>query len=197
MDTNDESPDKPEQNPKEGNRLREDIRKHVKSLSDRAEKSQQTDKQLGLGIPDEEPASLNIDADEEAALKDTQNPDEAHRLYWAIQNTLIANLPKGPDHKELRDIVYEEKGDYLNRGKLKNEAGIRGSDQRAGYLTHLRRANRVVQRWKRESGSTFDIWHEFRQMNIEAGYKPKLKIQGTLDDVLRAAMPNDKNTKGE
>ena len=191
MDKHDETP---EQKAGQTERSREEFLAHVRALSQRAEESQATSKQLGLGIPDEEPAA---DAVPDDAPPDTQNPDEAHRLYWSIQRDLMGALPKGPDHKELRQIVYDEKGDYLNRGKVKDASGIRGSDQRAGYLTHLRRAQRVVQRWKREGGSAFDIWLEFRNLNAEAGYKPKLKIKGSLDDVLRAAMRDGSEGNGE
>lgn len=194
MDKHDETPDAPDQNEGLVERTREEFLAHVKALSQRGEESQATSKQLGLGIPDEEPAADAMP--EDAAIVDTQNPDEAHRLFWSIQRDLMSALPKGSDHKELRDIVYEEKGDYLNRGKLKDASGIRGSDQRAGYLTHLRRALRVVQRWKREGGSAYDIWLEFRTLNTEAGYKPKLKIKGSLDDVLKAAM-RDGGSEGD
>lgn len=192
METQDSNLNESGRDSAQDRRVSKDFIEHVRALSRRAEESQETSKQLGLGIPEEEPASLKGAPDEAEAIKDTQNPDEAHRLFWAIQKTLMSALPKGREHKELRDYVYEEKGDYLNRGKLKDTSGIRGSDQRAGYLTHLRRALRVVRQWKREGGSAFDIWDEFRRMNEEAGYKPAregpLKIQGTPDDMLRAAM---------
>jgi hypothetical protein len=180
--------------------LSSDFIDHVKALSKKAEESEAINRQLGLGLPDEEPvAGSEAPAPDAADLADVQNPDEAHRLFWAIQHELMAGLPRGIAHKELRDIVYEEKGDYINRGKLKNAAGIRGSDQRAGYLTHLRRALRVVRRWRREGGTAFDIWYEFRKMNEDAGYRPKqegpLSIQGSLDDVLKAAVSGDKNKR--
>lgn len=150
--------------------LRPDFEAEVRRLQEKAEESRRTGRQLGLGVPDEEAASEDIaDAD---LLKDVQDPEEAHSLYYSIQRELKNNLPAGKENEELRRFVYDEKNIYLNRGKELDASGIRGSDGRQAFLSHLRSALIAVKRWAAEGGTAYDAYIMFRDMNKEAGFRP-------------------------
>lgn len=168
----------------------EAFKAHVRSLSKKSEEAAETDKQLELIIPDEAPFEPDLGGDQTNPAG-TENPDEQHRLRQLVRKDLMAGLPEGEDHKELRDIVYEEVNDFLTRGNVKDARGIRGADSRTAYIVHLRQALRAVRTWRREGGAPYDIWETFRGMSEAVGFKKKqegpLSIDGTLDGVLRAA----------
>ena len=125
--------------------------------------------QLGLGVPDEEDIEME-DALSEAVLEETQNPDEAHELYYGMQQLLQRSLPQGQQYDDLRDAVYEEKNIYLTAGEKKDEQGIRGADGRQGYLHHLRVMLKIVKEWSRRGASPFDLWSVLRKINEELDY---------------------------
>src|SRR6478609_10950577 len=64
--------------------------------------------------------------------KDFENPEEKYQLYYkGIRNLLIQYLPKGEMYEDGRQLIYDEKNIFLNRGKKKSDGdGIRGSDGR-------------------------------------------------------------------
>jgi len=47
------------------------------------------------------------------------------------------NLPQGKKNEKLRRYVYDEKSLFLNRGKEKDDRGIRGSDERQTYIPNF------------------------------------------------------------
>lgn len=186
--------------PEEQQGLDTDFIRQVKSWSDQAEESRKEGRQLGLGIPDEDEVSAEEMTAE--AVASQQNPNESHRLYYAIQAILRKHLPPGGGENErLRRVVYDEKNLYINRGNAIDENGIRGSDGRMGYIPHLRGALSLVKKWAAEAGSAFDVFLKFWELNEQLGYHPKpdgeasqkkpSKIQGSLDDVLSAAMKDE------
>ncbi len=190
--------------------LSSDLIDQVKVWSDQAEEARKEGRQLGLGIPDEDEVSEeDLTA---TVIASQQNPDESHRLYYAIQRILKNDLPPGEgDNEKLRRAVYDEKNLYINRGEDLDERGIRGSDGRMGYLPHLRVALSLVKKWRAETGSAFDIFLAFWEVNEQLGYhqaspkgQPKkaqrekpLKIKGTLGDVLNAAMSEGKSKENQ
>ena len=150
-------------------KLRPDFEAEVRRLQQKADESRKTGRQLGLGVPNEEAAGEDLaDAD---LLKDVQNPEESHSLYYSIQRELINSLPPGKENEELRRFVYDEKNLYLNRGKEIDASGIRGSDGRQAFLHHLRTALVNVKRWAAEGGTAYDAYMMFRDMNTAAGFR--------------------------
>jgi len=122
-------------------------------------------KGLELGFTEESEIEFGFDLDK---LKDTQDPDRSHRLYYSIRSLMMQNLPKGKEHKKLRDFVYEEKNDFLNRGNKKNAEGIRNSDGRMTYISsHLEVAFDAVFEWIKEGGNAYDCYDKFRALNKE------------------------------
>ena len=190
--------DREKHEPEQQQGLGKDFLKQVKAWSDQAEESQKQGRQLGLGVPDEDEVSEEDLAS--VVVQSQQNPDESYRLYYAIRGILMDNLPPGGgDNKKLRQTIYDEKNLYINRGNDLDSEGIRGSDGRMAYIPHLRASLSIVKKWAKEMGSPFDIFLAFWELNEQLGYhkgekaqreKP-LKIKGTLDDVLRAAMSDD------
>ena len=148
-----------------------DIDAELRRLQQRADENRKAGKQLGLGLPDEEAAGEDLAGED--LLRDLQNPEEAHSLYYAIRRELMNGLPAGGENKELRQFVYDEKNLYLNRGKeIDPDTGIRGSDGRQAYLQHLQNALIAVRRWSAQGGNAFDAFMMFRDMNKQAGFRP-------------------------
>jgi hypothetical protein len=149
--------------------LDDEFVQHVKKLSEKGERMKEEGDQLGLGVPDEQDVQME-DALSESVLEETQNPDEAHDLYYSIQQLLQSSLPQGQQFDDLRDAVYEEKNIYLTGGEKKDEQGIRGADSRQGYLHHLRVMLRIVKEWSRRDASPFDLWSVLRKINEDLDY---------------------------
>jgi len=106
------------------------------------------------------------DGFELVVLKDAQNPNRAHRLYYTIESILRTNLPQGEKNAAIRKIVREEKTTFLNRGKRIDSTGRRGSDSRQAYLdSHLEKALGIVVRWVKEGANTFDLYMSFKELN--------------------------------
>lgn len=143
----------------------QEIREEIRRLSDEA--GQTRPLELGLFDDATEDGDFNI-----SLLADTQDPDLSHRLFYTIRALLIEHLPKGPENKKLRDFIYNEKNDFLNRGQLKDSSGIRGSDGRMTYTSsHLGIALNTVIEWAKTGGNPWDIYEAFEKLNIEHGYK--------------------------
>ena len=153
----------------ETNNVRDDVLEDIRKLQEQAEENRIEGEQLGLEMYSEDEEDEDLLSDE--ALEGEQDPEEAHELYYSIRRELMQGLPSGPKNKELRQFVYNEKNLYLNRGKEKDEDGIRGSDGRQTYLSHLSKALAVTRKWRREDGNAMDIYSAFRRMNEEAGYR--------------------------
>src|SRR5688500_15547180 len=52
--------------------------------------------------------------------KSFDNPEEKYNLYYkGLRNLLMKYLPKGKDYAEGRQLIYDEKNIFLNRGKKK------------------------------------------------------------------------------
>ena len=149
--------------------LNEEFVQHVKELSEKGRQIKEEGKQLGLGLPDDEDIGME-DVLSEAVLEETQNPDEAHELYYGIQEVLKSSLPQGQKFEDLRKAIYEEKNIYLTSGEKKDEQGVRGADSRHGYLHHFRVMLRIVKQWSRSGASPFDLWSVLRKINEDLGY---------------------------
>ncbi|WKK86368.2 hypothetical protein QYS48_05225 [Marivirga arenosa] len=112
-----------------------------------------------------------LDGVEEKFAKDLQNPDESYRLYYSIRRLLMEYLPKGKENEKARELVYEQKNIFLNRGKAKGPDGYRGSDGRQAYISSdLVVALEIVKDWIKSGANSFDIYNQFNEKNIELGY---------------------------
>jgi hypothetical protein len=67
--------------------------------------------------------------------KSFDNPEEKYNIYYkGLRNLLMKYLPKGKENEEARQLIYDEKNIFLNRGKKKSDnEGIRGGDSRMTY----------------------------------------------------------------
>ena len=147
----------------------EEILNEIKALSEKAKEI--SGPQLGLfeGVDlGEEDLDTAFDP---SVLNDTADPDKSHRLYYTMRSAMMRNLPKGQQNKKLRQYIYDEKSLFLNRGKEKNEKGIKGSDERQSYIGNfLQVAFDTVNRWISEGANPFDLYMAFHKLNEEKGY---------------------------
>lgn len=99
------------------------------------------------------------------------DPVQKFQLYYKGLNKLLKdNLPKGKENKDIRQFIYDEKNILINRGAVKNEKGIRGSDGRMAYLEDLEVAIKIVADWTRKKGSPVELYQAFWDKNEELGY---------------------------
>lgn len=105
------------------------------------------------------------------ALGTVENPSKSHEVYYAgIQRLLLKFLPKGKQNQRLRRIIYDEKNVFLNRGKKKDERGIRGADGRIDYLADKEEALSQVIEWARTRQTMGDLYMVFWRLNEKYGY---------------------------
>lgn len=167
------------ENPKEFNsqntdqdKARKEHLERIKQLAEKAQKTAEAKQAKLFEGEDLGAEDLGVDV---SFLNDTADPDLSHRLYYTMYNIMRRNLPSGKDNEELRRYVYDEIGLFLNRGKEKNERGVRNSDMRMAYIpTFLKPAFDIVVKWVTEGAAPFDLYEAFRRKNEEMGYGRKI-----------------------
>ena len=113
-----------------------------------------------------------IDELREALGKAFEDPEEKYRVYYkGIRKVLMDYLPKGDEFKEARDIIYDEKNVFLNRGKKKSDNnGVRGSDGRMTFQPVMNEMLDIIVRWVSESQNPFALYHMLYELNEKHGY---------------------------
>ncbi len=102
-----------------------------------------------------------------------ENPEEKYNLYYkGIGRILKRYLPKGPEFKADRDLIYDEKNIFLNRGKKKsdNPNGIRKSDGRMTYQPVMGEILDVISEWASTSQNPFDLYNSLYDLNDKHNY---------------------------
>lgn len=104
--------------------------------------------------------------------KDFENPEEKYQLYYkGIQSVLIKYLPKGEMYEDGRQIIYDEKNIFLNRGKKKSDGdGIRGSDGRMTYQENMKDMLDLILKWVSESQKPIELYNMLYELNEKHGY---------------------------
>ena len=103
--------------------------------------------------------------------KKIDDPVEKFQLYYNGLNKLLrGSLPKGRENEAARRIIYDEKNILINRGAVKDERGIRGSDGRMAYVEDLEEAIKLVAQWTANKGSYYELYRAFWEKNEELGY---------------------------
>lgn len=147
-------------NQKETRLSAEEKRKRIQEMAQIADQNRSVQLPLDLDSEGED------EAFDTSVLQDTQNPDRSYKLYYEIRRLLMSYLPKGPENKQLRDWIYEEKNIFLNRGKEKDVKGVRGSDGRMAYISSsLEVAWQAVVEWIRSGPEPTTIWEQFHELN--------------------------------
>ena len=123
---------------------------------------------------------------EKEVLNTTADPEKSHRLYYTMMMTTRANLPKqnkkrpitleqqakNKEIKKFNEKIYAEKSLFLNRGKEKDNRGIRGSDERQTYIPNfLTVAYDVVHNWVANGSNPYDLFLAFYELNKERGFR--------------------------
>ncbi len=113
-----------------------------------------------------------IDEIREMIGRDFENPEEKYNLYYkGIRNVLMEYLPKGQEYKEGRDIIYDEKNIFLNRGKKKSDGnGVRGSDGRMTYQEKMGEMLDLILKWVSESQDPIELYSMLYDLNEKYGY---------------------------
>lgn len=113
-----------------------------------------------------------VDEMRELLGRKSENPDEKYKLYYTgITNLLKKYLPKGPEFKEGRQLIYDEKNVFLNRGKKKSDNnGIRKSDGRMTYQEKMSEMLDVVTKWVSTSQNPTELFTDLYELNEKHGY---------------------------
>lgn len=169
---------------KEENKSRDERMEEIKKLIDQAKNS--NDSKQGSLFPDEELGSEDVGFDSNL-LSDTADPEKSHRLYYSMRKILADNLPSGKANKKLRQMIYDEKNVFLNRGKALDSSGKRGSDGRMTFVsTFMEPAFNSVAEWVKSGGSPFDAYMAFYNLNETFGFHKTNSVDTTdkTDDPL-------------
>ncbi len=146
-----------------------------KSHYEKLEILEQAKKQKGtqlVAIPEDHGAGLKeLDELKELLQKKIEDPKQKFELYYnGIQNILIKYLPKGKAFKAERQIIYDEKNIFLNRGKAKDRFGRRGSDGRMTYNEDLLEMVEIVREWATGSQDPVSLYKAFYDLNEKYDY---------------------------
>ena len=101
------------------------------------------------------------------------NPEEKYNIYYkGIGRILKRYQPKGPEFKADRDLIYDEKNIFLNRGKKKsdNDNGIRKSDGRMTYQPVMGEILDIISEWASTSQNPFDLYNSLYSLNDKHNY---------------------------
>lgn len=165
----------------------EEIREEIRQLTEKANRLSGTQ----LLLPDlDDNEDVGFDT---SALYDTANPDLSHRLFYSMRRIMMENLP---NDKKVRKYIYDEKNLFLNRGKDKDQNGIRHSDGRMSYISgFLEVAFEITVNWLRSGASPFDLYEAFWKKNEEFGFHKDDRKLSSFNKSLKAAL--DHNPKNE
>lgn len=113
-----------------------------------------------------------IDELKELLNKKADDPEEKYNTYYTgIRNILMKYLPSGKDYKGIRDLIYDEKNIFLNRGKKKSDNnGVRKSDGRMTYQEYMHEMLDLITTWVSESQIPFDLYHMIYDLNEKHNY---------------------------
>ena len=80
-------------------------------------------------------------------------------------------LPKGKEFKEARQLIYDEKNVFLNRGKKKSDNdGIRKSDGRMTYQEFMNEMLDLITMWASQSQNPIDLYNMLYDLNEKHNY---------------------------
>lgn len=103
--------------------------------------------------------------------KSFDDPDEKYELYYkGIRKALMKYLPSGPSFKQERDIIYDEKNIFLNRGKAKDARGIRGGDGRMAFNDDMHELVDLIADWIMTSQDPVDLYQRLYDLNDKHNY---------------------------
>lgn len=143
-------------------------------------------KQLRIDI---DSGSLSeFDEIKELIGRNFDDPEEKYNLYYkGIRRVLLTYLPKGSEWKEARDLIYDEKNIFLNRGKKKSDNdGVRKSDGRMTYQPIMNEMLDVIIKWVSESQNPTDLYQTLYDLNDKHQYghedydKTAIKVKKAL-----------------
>tara|TARA_B100001059_G_C17688001_1_gene503394 strand:+ start:257 stop:820 length:564 start_codon:yes stop_codon:yes gene_type:complete len=149
--------------------LKSDDKKHSEKLEILRRVKDPKEKQLIVNF---ESDSLEIrDRLKEILNKSFDDPEAKYNLYYkGIRHVLMQYLPKGKDYETERNVIYDEKNVFLNRGKAKDKAGLRGSDGRMTYNDDMGELADLIADWVMSSQDPVDLYQRLYDLNEKYEY---------------------------
>jgi hypothetical protein len=112
-----------------------------------------------------------IDEVKELLQKSIETPEERYSMFYnGIQNVLIKYLPKHKGFQPYRQIIYDEKNIFLNRGKMKDATGKRGTDSRMAYNEDYSEIVLLVSNWAMTTQDPIDLYRQLWDLNEKYNY---------------------------
>lgn len=146
-----------------------DEKKHQEKLEILRRTKDPKEKQLVVNFESE--TLEEIDRVKEILNKKFDDPEEKYNLYYnGIRKVLMDYLPKGSSFKVERQIIYDEKNVFLNRGKAKNKFGYRGSDGRMTYNEDMNELTDLITDWVMTSQDPVDLYQRLYDLNEKYNY---------------------------
>ena len=103
---------------------------------------------------------------------DLHNQKESYDLNYAIRRLLMQGLPRGAEHKALRQMVYDEKNLLLRDGVDRPVGGgTIGADSRQAKASLARAAYAKTQAWANRGGSAYDIFLDYYDLNKQMRFR--------------------------
>jgi hypothetical protein len=135
-----------------------------------------------------------IDELKEMLNKTAEDPEEKYSTYYTgIRNILMKYLPSGKESQEIRELIYDEKNVFLNRGKKKSDNnGIRKSDGRMTYQEYMHEMLDLITTWVSQSQIPFDLYHMIYELNERHNYGHENYDKTTIKYKLAVQMQREK-----
>jgi hypothetical protein len=171
-------------------------KRHLETLEILRRAKDPKEKQLTVNFETE---SIEVrDRLKEILNKNFDDPQDKYILYYkGIRKVLMHYLPKGKDFKTERDIIYDEKNIFLNRGKAKDSTGLRGSDGRMTYNDDMAELADLIADWVMTTQDPVDLYQRLYDLNEKYNYghqmydETSLSFHNAMKKTAKAPKPDD------
>lgn len=112
-----------------------------------------------------------------------ENPEDKYQAYYnGMQKVLMQYLPKGKRFQDARQLIYDEKNIFLNRGKKKSDNnGVRGSDGRMTFQPIMDEMVDLIINWVSTNQNPFTLYKALYALNDKHGYGHEVYDVTTLN----------------
>ena len=155
----------------------------IEQLCSDGDTDRELDEQLEI-ISDDDLSVREHDIEEKRFLDDTHDTKLSHNLYYlGIQRFLKKHLPKGNQHRVLREEIREAINTFLRNGVAKPTSGSIGADSRMAHNRISQIALTTLREWRTD------------QLKNEVGYFELIGRFADLNHRLRNVLQNGSTLK--